>query len=133
MKLSRISKLLVDAGQATADEAQARREDFTVTLWCGPDVAQSRTLQVAIMTAASIAVRCFPGAVTVVLDPSLSNSQIALRPLADESFTTSLAGLVGPQNLRFSKALAAAGKVLLFGEVPPQSGALRVTYDGWIA
>jgi len=133
MKLSRISKLLIDAGLATADEAQARREDFAVTLRCGPDVARSRRLQVAVMTAASIAVRCFPRAVTVVLDPSLSNSQIALRPLADESFTSSLAGLVGPQNLRFSKTLAAAGKVLLFGDVPPQSGALRVTYDGWIA
>jgi hypothetical protein len=133
MKLSRISKLLIDAGQATADEAQARREDFAVTLRCGPDVAQSRTLQVAVMTAASIAVRCFPGAVTVVLDPSLSNSQIPLRPLADTSFTTSLAGLVGPQNLRFSKTPLAAGKVLLFGDVPSQPGALRVTYDGWIA
>jgi len=133
MKLSRISKLLVDAGQATADEAQARREDFAVTLRCGSDVARSRTLQVAVLTAASIAVRCFPGAVTVVLDPSFSNFQIALRPLAGESFTASLADLVGPQCLRFSKNLATAGKVLLFGNVPLLPGALRVTYDGWLA
>src|ERR1019366_131444 len=101
MKLSRISKVLVDAGQTTADQAQARRQDFAVTLRCGPDVAQSRTLQVAVLTAASIAVRCFPGAVTVVLDPPFSSSQIAPRPLAGESFTASLAELVGPQNLRF--------------------------------
>jgi hypothetical protein len=71
--------------------------------------------------------------VTVVLDPSFYDHQIALRPLAEESFTASLAGLVGPQNLRFSKAPVAAGKVLLFGNVPSQPGALRVTYDGWIA
>jgi len=133
MKLSRISKLLVDAGQATADEAQARREDFAVTLRCGSEVAQSRTLQVAVLTAASIAVRCFPGAVTIVLDPFFYDHQIALRPLSGESFAASLAGLVGPQNLRFSKMPAAAGKVLLFGNVPSQPGALRVTYDGWIA
>lgn len=133
MKLSRISKLLVDAGQATQEEAQARREDFAVTLQCGPDVARSRTLQVAMLTATAIAVRCFPGAVTVVLDPSFSNSRIALRPLADDSFTASLAGLVGSQNLRFSKISVASRNVLLFGSVPSQPGALRVTYDGWVA
>jgi hypothetical protein len=133
MKLSRISKLLIDAGQATADEAKARREDFAVTLRCGADVAQSRTLQIAVLTAAGIAARCFPGAVTVVLDPCLSHHRIALRALAEESFTASLASLLGPQNLRFSKAPAVAGKVLLFGDLTPQVGALRVTYDGWLA
>jgi len=133
MRLSRISKLLVDAGQATVDEAQARRKNFTVTLQCGPDVVHSRTLQVAVLTAANIAVRCFPGAVTILLDPSFHYHRVALRPLAGESFTASLAGLVGPQNLRFSKMPAAAGKVLLFGNAPSQPGALRVTYDGWIA
>lgn len=133
MKLSRISKLLVDAGQATADEAQARRGDFAVTLRCGPDIAESRTLQVAVLTAAGIAVRCFPGAVAVVLDPSFSSTRITLRPLADGPFIASLADLVGPQNLRFSKIPVASGKVLLFGNVPSQPGALRVTYDGWIA
>lgn len=133
MKLSRISKLLIDAGQATADEAKALREDFAITLRCGPDVAQSRTLQTAVLTAAGIAARCFPGAVTVALDPSLSERRIALRPLAEESFTASLADLLGPQNLRFTKAPEATGKVLLFGDVPPHVGALRVTYDGWLA
>jgi hypothetical protein len=133
MRLSRISKLLVDADQLTADEAQAKRERFTVTLRCGPDVSRSRTLQLAVLTAASIAARCFPGAVRVVLDESAASSNHVLQPLVEGFFAAALADLVGPRNLQFSDGSEAVGKILLFGNLPPQPGALRVTYDGWIA
>jgi hypothetical protein len=133
MKLSRISKLFVDSDQMTVGEVQARREQFAVTLRCGPDVSQSRTLQVAVLTAASIATRCFPGAVRVVLDKVAPDSNIVLSPLIRGSFAEALAELVGPQNLRLSDGFGATGKVLLFGEVRPQADALRVTFDGWIA
>ena len=133
MKLSRISKLLVDSDGVSAGEAQARREQFAITLLCGPDLGQSRTLQVAVLTAASIATRCFPGAVKVVLDKATAGSNIVLTSLIQGSFATALAELVGPQNLRLSNGSEITGKVLLFGDVPPQPGALRVTFDGWIA
>jgi hypothetical protein len=133
MKLSRISKLLVDSDEMSVGEAQARREQFAVTLRCGPDLAQSRTLQVAVLTAASIATRCFPGAVKVVLDKAAAGSNIVLKPLIQGSFATALAELVGPENLQLSSDSEVLGKVLLFGDVPPQPGALRVTFDGWIA
>jgi hypothetical protein len=133
MKLSRISKLLVDSDEVSAGEAQARREQFAVTLLCGPDLDQSRTLQVAVLTAASIATRCFPGAIKVVLDKPANGSDIVLTSLIQGSFAAALAELVGPQNLRLSNGSEITGKVLLFGDVPPQPGALRVTFDGWIA
>ena len=133
MKLSRISKLLVDSDGVSVGEAQARREQFAVTLRCGPDLGQSRTLQVAVLTAASIATRCFPGAVKVVLDKAAGGSNIVLTPLIPGSFAAALAELVGPQNLRLSNGSEVTGKVLLFGDVLPQPGALRVTFDGWIA
>ena len=133
MKLSRISKLFIDSDQMTVAEAQARREEFAVTLRCGPDVSQSRTLQVAVLTAASIATRCFPGAVRVVLDKVAPDSNSVLGPLIRGSFAEALAELVGPQNLRLSNGFGTTGKVLLFGDVQPQADALRVTFDGWIA
>lgn len=57
MKLSRISKLLVDNDQLSVADARARREQFAVTLLYGSDVSLSRTLQIAVLTAAAIAVR----------------------------------------------------------------------------
>ena len=63
LELSRISKLFVDRDQASTESALARRQEFAVTLLCGDDVAGLATLQVAVLTAASIAIRCFPGAV----------------------------------------------------------------------
>ena len=68
IELSRISKFFVDRDQTTADEALARRRDFGVTLVCGADVGCSYVLQLAVMTAVSLANRCFPGAVRIVLD-----------------------------------------------------------------
>jgi hypothetical protein len=133
MKLSRISKLFVDSDQVTVDEARAKREQFAVTLRCGPDVSQSRTLQVAVLTSASIASRCFPGAVKVVLDEAAVDPDIVVRPLLEGSFAAALAGLVGPQNLQLSTGPDAGGKVLLFGDLPTQPDALRVTFDGWVA
>ena len=133
MKLSRISKLLVDRDELSAAEAQVRREQFAVTLHCGPDVVQSRTLQLALLPAARIASRCFPGAVRVVLDEAVASSGVRLLPLVQGSFAEALAQLVGSENLRVSDRTEAAGKILLFGDTPALPGALRVTFDGWIA
>jgi molybdopterin/thiamine biosynthesis adenylyltransferase len=133
MKLSRISKLLIDSEALSLSEALARRERFGVTLLCGPDVGQSRTLQLAVLTAASIATRCFPGAVKVVLDKAVAGSDIVLPPFIQGSFAGALTDLVGPQNLNSSTGSEATGKVLLFGDAPPVPNSLRVTFDGWIA
>ena len=67
MRLSRISKLLVDRDDMSVKDALTWRRDQKVALVCGADVGASHTLQVAVLTAASLAKRCFPGAVRVVL------------------------------------------------------------------
>jgi hypothetical protein len=72
-ELSRISKMLIDRDQASAEAALARRQECGVTLCCGDDVASSYTLQLAVLTAASIASRCFPGAVRIAEPPGLAN------------------------------------------------------------
>jgi hypothetical protein len=78
--ISRISKVMIDLDQADAEAALARRRQFNVTLACGDDVASSYTLQLAVLTAASIGSRCFPGAVRTAISPKLAHAPLLLWP-----------------------------------------------------
>ena len=133
IRLSRISKLLIDRTEITTEEALARRELYSVTLRCGPDVVHSRTLQVAVLTAANIATRCFPGAVKIDLEPSLAEARLVLWPSLQYTFGQVLVSLVGPDALIDSGRVEHEGRTLIFGNAPANRGALRVTFDGWIA
>lgn len=129
-ELSRISKLLIDRDQASADAALVRRQKFAVALCCGDDVGSSYTLQLAMLTAASIAGRCFPGAVRVVISPQLAAMPLRLWPWRKLTFGDAIDEILGPA------ALPGGGetpRVLIFGNAPAAKGALRVTFDGWIA
>ena len=99
IRLSRISKLLIDRTEITTEEALARREMYGVTLRCGPDVEHSRTLQVAVLTAANIANRCFPGAVRIDLQPNLAEMPLLLWPSLHYTFGQALVSLLGPDAL----------------------------------
>jgi hypothetical protein len=132
-QISRISKVLIDRDQMTTDAVLARRKLYKVALRCGPDVARSRTLQLAVLTAANVANRCFPGAVKIVLEPSLENAGLLLWPSIEQTFGQALIKLLGADALNSPDNFQPDGSVLLFGDVPPASRALRVTFDGWIA
>jgi molybdopterin/thiamine biosynthesis adenylyltransferase len=131
LELSRISKLFVDRDQTTTDAALARRQEFAVTLLCGDDVAGSYTLQLALLTAASIAVRCFPGAVRAVVPVKLADAPLLIWPQLKLTFGQALRDLLGPE-ARFGDGDPAAHG-LVFGNAAADKGALRVTFDGWIA
>jgi len=133
IRLSRISKIHVDRDALTSQDALARRELYGITLRCGPDVEQSRTLQLAVLTAANIANRCFPGAVKIVLGPGLEEAPLLLWPSLEQTFGQALVRLLGPDTLRRSNTVGQDGRTLLFGNAPTTRGALRVTFDGWIA
>jgi hypothetical protein len=133
IKLSRISKVFVDRDQITTEDALARRKLFKIALRCGPDVAQSRTLQLAVLTAANTANRCFPGAVKIVLEPGLEESRLLLWPSLGQTFGQALIRLVGTDALISRHHFEPDGPVLLFGDAPATPGALRVTFDGWIS
>lgn len=131
--LSRISKLLVDRDQMPPAEVLTRREQFNVTLVCGADVERSYTLQLAVLTAASIGVRCFPRAVQVVLPHSLRAARLRIWPLLGWTFEQALADIVGLGGLLDAVPGEPAGQVLVFGDAPVGRNGLRVTFDGWIA
>jgi hypothetical protein len=131
-ELSRISKLLVDRDQASAEAALARRQGYTVALCCGDDVASSYTLQLAVLTAASIASRCFPGAVRVISAPVLANAPLLLWPWLNLAFGEAVAEILGP-GAGVGTGHALTPHALIFGNAVAGKGALRVTFDGWIA
>jgi hypothetical protein len=131
--LSRISKLLVDGNELSPEEALVRREGFGVTLRCGADVGQSRTLQLAVLTTANIANRCFPRAVKVTLEKDLAGAPLLVWPLNKGTLGAALANIVGEENVIEPHGSSRnPGRVLLFGDVSPVPDALRVTFDGWI-
>ena len=132
LEFSRISKLLVDKDQSSATAALARRQAHTVMLACGADVAESYTLQLAVLTAARIARRCFPDAVRIALNPALKGAPLRLWPCLTQSFGQALAEIIEPQFIAAPQDQPRATRVLVFGNAPDLPGALRVTFDGWI-
>lgn len=131
-RFSRISKLLVDRDETTTDAALAQRQRYIVTLRCGADLAGSYTLQLAALTAASIANRCFPGAVRLALGPGLANAPLLLWPSFQQSFGEVLASLAGP-NAMTSYTDDHQSAAVVFGNAETTDRALRVTFDGWMA
>ena len=133
MRLSRISKLFVDRDGMMDPEALLRRRNHRVTLICGADVGESYTLQLAVLTAASLAARCFPGAVRVALNDRLSASPLLLWPSLHLTFGQALSGIVGASGLSSYNALDSDRSTLVFGDAIAPNRAMRVTFDGWIA
>ena len=134
-QLSRISKLFVDRDGMTVDEARAHRAARGVALVCGADVGKSYGLQTAVMTAAGLASRCFPGAVRVVLDNQVARSPLMLWPDRPVTLGEALATAVGARQLVVDRDGDSRSGVigLVFGDAEPNGRALRVTFDGWIA
>jgi hypothetical protein len=132
IKLSRISKLLVDLDERTTQEALIRRQQYAVTLRCGPDVAKSHTLQVAVLTAATIANKCFPGAVQVALDGGLAEAPLLIWPSLKETLGQALACLLGPRALARRTGPEQEDHALIFGGARPTEDSLLVTFDGWV-
>ena len=133
--LSRISKLFADRDSLPTEDGLRKRQQFSVTLACGTDVATSYMHQLSVLTAAKIAVRCFPGAVRVAMPVQVGGAPTLLWPdLKDRpSFGILLGQIVGADNVVPDPDYPAHGNVLLFGDAPETAGALRVTFDGWLA
>ena len=106
-----------------------------MTLVCGPDVAASYMLQLSVLTAAKISERCFPGAVRVALPAKVHGAATLLWPNLndDTAFGALLGQIVGAHNVVSDHDGLPCDRVLLFGSASEPTGALRVTFDGWVA
>jgi hypothetical protein len=132
-QLSRISKLFIDRDEETAEAVLARRQRHAVSLRCGSDVEKSYTLQLAVLTAANIANRCFPGAVRIALEHKLVEAAFLVWPFLKQTFGQALVGLLGPDAFTELSSHEHDDRVVIFGNAVPTKGALRATFDGWIA
>ncbi|MGD0021268.1 MAG: ThiF family adenylyltransferase [Smithellaceae bacterium] len=130
--LSRISKLFIDRDETAMEDALIRRQHYAVTLRCGRDVEKSKTLQVALITAANIASKCFPGAVRVVLEETSKETPLLIWPSLKLTFSQALACLLGPQVQVDAKSHKNGDHDIVFGDAQPIEGSLRVTFDGWV-
>ena len=129
---SRISKLLVDRDETAVEAVLDQRRGYSVTLRCGGDVARSYTLQVAVLTAANVAARCFPGALRIVLEQGLADAPFLPWKFPNCTFGQALASIAGPAAV-MDQAGSFEGTTVVFGNANPPGGALRATFDGWIA
>lgn len=129
--LSRIDKLFVDRDAADAAKARARREGFTIAIACGRDLERSYTLQLAALTAVSLAARCFPGAVRIVLSEELQGAPLLVWPSLNLTMRGGVTALLGAEAITTTPPAASAA--ILLGDTPPIQKALRMTFDGWIA
>jgi hypothetical protein len=82
---------------------------------------------------ASITTRCFPGAVRIALGPKTTEAPLQLWPSLKLTFGSILLDLLGPGALIDPREQQNPAHALIFGGAPPVPGALRVTFDGWIA
>jgi hypothetical protein len=132
IRISRISKLLVDRDETALEAAFERRHQFIVTLRCGDDLAQSYTLQLAVLSAANIAIRCFPGAVRIALGQKLAGAPLLLWPSLNQTLGLALVSIIGPGGI-IAEGGETPDNAVVFGNAAPPQRAMRVTFDGWIA
>lgn len=126
--ISRISKLLVDRNGIAPEVVLARRRRFSISLRLGDDVAGSRSLQLAALTASRLLVRCFPGAVRVQATDAVLDAPALVGAPLGSSLRKALAGEVGKKGF----ASGPTQQVMLFGNVAHDGSAMRVTFDGWV-
>lgn len=132
-QLSRISKFFLDRDETPGDLVLTRRQQHSVILRCGPDVQKSYTLQLAVMTAANIANRCFPGAVRIALEQESAKAPLLVWPSLGKTFGQALLCYAGPEALIGLNTHTQDERVVIFGNAPSTEGALRATFDGWTA
>jgi hypothetical protein len=126
--LGRIAKLLIDRDDMSVEEATGLLRHFRIVLQCGPEVARSPTWQAAVLTAANIASRCFPGGVRV---QGLEDGPTLVPWIPGMSFPDSLAQIIGMEALaRFDAEWNTAIRVG-FGTVGQYRNGLQTTFDGW--
>src|SRR5581483_350167 len=128
--LSRIDKLFVDRDATEAQVARARREAFRVAICCGHDLAGSYTLQLAALTAAALAIRCFPNAVSVVLDERTGSARLLVWARMNLTIRDAFRLLGVPTTTDLPDATTAS---IALGDAAASQSAMRITFDGWIA
>jgi hypothetical protein len=128
--LGRITKLFIDRDDTSLEEAAALLAGCRLILRCGPEVDGSATWQAAVLTAANIACRCFPGGVRV---QGVGPGPLRVPWMSTCTFSQALVEVVGEDALRHGDQLWTGAIMIAFGTVgeTSRSQGIQVTFDGW--
>lgn len=128
--LSRIDKLFLDQG-VDIDKAKQQRTSHGLELVAGNDLPSHHGLQLSLLTAINLGVKCFGGNVTVFLSEAVLNSPCLTRVCTSPTLGQAIKEL-GAQVVDHPDSRP-AGPYLALGDVASCAKAIRVTYDGWRA
>lgn len=126
--ISRIDKLWLDRDGTTPGISRAARTAHRLQILVGSDVAGSHALQVAVMTAVNLAVKCFAAPVLVTAPDDVWTAQNLTR--------VSIKGTIGEaiEELGAERSVADLDSdsiSILVGNAQQKRRSLRLTFDGW--
>jgi hypothetical protein len=126
--LSRIDKLLLDRSATMPDDARTRRMARGVRIVIGDDVASTPYLQLVLLTAVNLGVKCF-GRATVHAKADLWSAPASTRVTMATTLAEAITALGGAPE----RATGCEEPHLILGNAPTTATSLRVTFDGWAA
>lgn len=127
--LSRTAKMLLDTGEAaTLEDAYKILSNYVLSVRVGADIAESATLQAALLTTVNTARRCFLGGVEVTGCPDAD----LLTPLSGRrTLKEAIVDLRG----RVVNTVVTTHPEIVFGNAAASTSsefAVRATFNGWV-
>ena len=127
--LSRIDKLFMDRQAMSPGESQLRREQRGLAVMVGDDIRTSAGLQLTLLTAVNLGVRCFGGRVVVHASADVWLSPCLVSIFPGVPLRDAVSKLGGTSTV--TSGSMCERRHLLLGSAPEEEKSLRVTYDGW--
>ena len=127
--LSRIDKLFLDQYEVGMEESRNRRAQNGFHMLVGDDVKTSYGLQLALLTAVNLGVKCFA---TEAIIQASSEVWLApcLVPLVKSVTLGEAVAELGGRPVVWTGALPIS-RFLILGDAQDGENAIRITYDGW--
>jgi hypothetical protein len=127
--LSRIDKLFMDSSATLPGVSRSLRAKRGLYLRAGEDVRNSYGLQLALLTAVNLGVKCFAGEAMVNASADLCRAPCLVPVVRAATMGDAIVELGG--KLSVCNNLPQQGRYLILGDVENDGNAVRVTYDGW--
>ncbi|MGF6601786.1 hypothetical protein P3T23_006537 [Paraburkholderia sp. GAS448] len=127
--LSRIDKLFMDQNATDLEESRRRRAQRGLDVLVGDDVKASYGLQLALLTAVNLGVKCFAGATVAHASADMWLAPCLVPVARSGTLGGAIIELGG--SLVARNGAAPRGRHLLLGNAVAGEGSLRLTYDGW--
>ncbi|MFC3110095.1 hypothetical protein ACFQAT_28245 [Undibacterium arcticum] len=127
--LSRIDKLFMDQDAIGIEESRRLRAQRGIEVLVGDDVKASYGLQLALLTAVNLGVKCFAGETKVHAAAEVWLAPCLVLVVRAATLGEAVVELGGKPTVW--SGLPPTGRHLILGNAVAEAGAVRMTYDGW--